>query len=132
MRFRIGLGTMIIGLALAGCERVNVEAGSSNLACDIDYSANKAMEMIDIESGLAIYNRFVLDDLSENDLSEEEMQSLDRMQVILDSRKRPVNRQDLMILDSADERLSDALVWDHTDDRKCEPQDETCSRYCSV
>ena len=48
MRYRIGLGTMIIGLALAGCERVNVEAVSPNLDCDIDYAAIRAMEMIEI------------------------------------------------------------------------------------
>jgi hypothetical protein len=132
MRYQIGLGTMIIGLALAGCERANVEAVSPNLACDIDYAAIRAMEMIEIESGLSIYKRFVLDELSEDDLSEEETQSLDRMQVILDSRKRPVDRQDLMILDSADVRLSGALVWDRADDRKCGPQDETFSLYCSL
>ena len=132
MRYRIGLGTMIIGLALAGCERMNVETVSSDLACDIDYAAIKAIEMIEIESGLSIYRRFVLDELSEEDLSEEEIQSLDRMQEILDSRKRPVDRQDLMILDSADARLSDAVVWDRADDRKCEPRDETFSLYCSL
>ena len=132
MRYRIGLRTAIIGLALAGCERVHVDTASSNSACDIDYAAIKAMEMIEIESGLSIYKRFLLDDLSEDDLTKEESRSLDRMQVILDSRKRPVDRQDLMILDSADVRLSNALVWDRADDRKCEPQDETFSLYCSL
>jgi hypothetical protein len=132
MRHRIELGIMIIGVALAGCERVDVEAVSSNLACDIDYAAIKAAEMIEIDSGLSVYRRFVVDELSEDDLSEEETRSLDRMQVVLDSRKRPVDRQDLMILDSAALRLSDVLVWDRADDRKCGPQDETFSLYCSL
>ena len=132
MRHEIALGTVIIGLVLAGCERLNVEAASPILACDIDYAAIKAAEMIEIEAGLSIYERFVLDELSEDDLSEEETQSLDRMQEILDNRRRPVDRQDLMILESADVRLSDELVWDRTDDRKCGPQDETFSLYCSL
>ena len=132
MRHRIELGIMIIGVALASCERVDVEAVSSNLACDIDYAAIKAAEMIEIDSGLSVYRRFVVDELSEDDLSEEETRSLDRMQVVLDSRKRPVDRQDLMILDSAAFRLSDVLVWDRADDRMCGPQDETFSLYCSL
>ena len=123
---------MFIGVALAGCERVDLKADSSNLACDIDYAAIKATEIVEIESGLSVYRRFVLDELSEDDLSEEETRSLDRMQVILDSRERPVDRQDLMILDNADVRLSGALVWDRADDRKCELQDETFSLYCSL
>ena len=123
---------MVIGVALAGCERVDVEAVSSNLACDIDYAAIKTTEMIEIESGLSVYRRFVLDELSEDDLSQEETRSLDRMQVVLESRRRPVDRQDLMILDSAALRLSDVLVWDRADDRKCGPQDETFSLYCSL
>jgi len=132
MRHRIELGIMVIGVALAGCERVDVEAVSSNLACDIDYAAIKTTEMIEIESGLSVYRRFVLDELSEDDLSQEETRSLDRMQVVLESRRRPVDRQDLMILDSAALRLSDVLVWDRADDRKCGPQDETFSLYCSL
>jgi len=123
---------MVIGVALAGCERVDVEAVSSNLACDIDYAAIKATEMIEIESGLSVYRRFVLDELSEDDLSQEETRSLDRMQVVLESRRRPVDRQDLMILDSAALRLSDVLVWDRADDRKCGLRDETFSLYCSL
>ena len=54
------------------------------------------------------------------------------MQVILDSRKRPVDNQDLTILDSADMRLSDASVWDRADERNCGQQDETFSLYCSL
>jgi len=123
---------MVIGVALAGCERVDVEAVSSNLACDIDYAAIKTTEMIEIESGLSVYRRFVLDELSEDDLSQEETRSLDRMQVVLESRRRPVDRQDLMILDSAALRLSDVLVWDRADDRKCGLRDETFSLYCSL
>jgi len=132
MRNWSGLGITIISVALAGCDSVNVDTVSSGPPCDIDYSAVKAAEMFDIESGLSVYKRFVLDELSEDDLGEEETQSLDKMQAILDSRKRPVDRQDLMILDSADVMLSDALVWDRADDRKCGPQDETFSLYCSL
>jgi hypothetical protein len=132
MRYGIRFGVIIIGVSLGGCERADVEAVSSDVACDIDYAAIKATEMIAIETGLSIFKRFVTDELSEEDLSEEEVELLDRMQVILDSRKRPVDRQDLTILDSADMKLSDALVWDRADDRKCGPQDETFSLYCSL
>ena len=69
MSSRNWLGVMVVSLALAGCERVNVATVSSDLACDIDYVAIKATEMIEIESGLSIYKRFVLDELSEDDLS---------------------------------------------------------------
>jgi hypothetical protein len=102
------------------------------VACDTDYAAIKATEMIEIATGLSIYRRFVMDELSEEDLSEEEVESLDRMQVILDSRKRPVDRQDLEILDSADIRLASTMVWDRADDRKCDTQDETFSLYCAL
>jgi hypothetical protein len=132
MRNGIGYGVIIIGVALGGCQRVDVEDVSPVGACDTDYVAIKATEMIEIEAGLSIFRRFVMDELSEEDLSEEEVESLDRMQVILDSRKRPVDRQDLKILDSADMRLANPMVWDRADDRKCDTQDETFSLYCAL
>jgi hypothetical protein len=132
MRYGITLGATIIGMAFAGCEPTDVQGISSDAVCDIDYAAIKATEMIEIETGISIYTRFVVEELSEDNLSEEEISSLDRMQAILDSHKRPVDRQDLMILDSANMQLSDPLVWDRTDDRKCEPQDETYSLYCAL
>jgi len=132
MRYGITLGATIIGVAFAGCEPTDVQGVSSDAACEIDYAAIKATEMIEIETGLSIYTRFVLEELSEDSLSKKEIASFDRMQAILDSRKRPVDRQDLMILDSANVRLSDPLVWDHAHDRTCEPQDETYSLYCAL
>ncbi len=88
--------------------------------------------MIEIKAGLAFYARFVREELSENELGKEDIAALDRMQAILDSHNRPVDLQDLAILDSADMRLSDAATWDRTDDRKCEPQDQTFSLYCAL
>ncbi len=132
MTYWTGFCVTIVGIALAGCEPTDVQDGSSDAACEIDYAAIKATEKIEIEMGGAIYQRFVLQELSEDDLTEEEIESLDRMQVILDSRKRPVDHQDLMILDSADARLSDTLVWDRADDRSCAEQDETFSLFCSL
>ena len=132
MRYGITLGATIIGMAFAGCEPTDVRRVSSDSTCDIDYAAIKATEMNEIETGLSIYTRFVLEKLSEDDLSEEEIGSLDRMQEILDNRKRPVDRQDLTILDSADKRIAGPPDWDRADDRKCEPQDETFSLYCSL
>jgi hypothetical protein len=132
MRYLIRYGVIIIGVALGGCQHVDVEEFSSVVACDIDYAAIKATEMIEIETGLSIFRRFVMDELSEEDLSEEEVESLDRMQVILDSRKRPVDLHDLEILDSADMRLANAMFWDRADDRKCDTQDETFSLYCAL
>jgi hypothetical protein len=132
MTYWTGFCVTIVGIALAGCEPIDVQDASSDAACEIDYAAIKATEKIEIEMGGAIYQRFVLQELSEDDLTEEEIESLDRMQVILDSRKRPVDHQDLMILDSADARLSDTLVWDRADDRSCAEQDETFSLFCSL
>jgi hypothetical protein len=132
MRYGITHGVIIIGMAVAGCEPTDVQGVSSDAACDIDYGAIKANEMIEIETGLSIYTRFVQEKLSEDSLSEEDIATLDRMQAILDSRKRPVDRQDLMILDSANVQLTGPLVWDRADDRKCEPQDETYSLYCAL
>jgi len=132
MRYRIRFGVTIIGVALVGCDPADVETISGDAICDIDYAAIKTTEMTEIESGLSIYERFVLEELSEDDLGEEEIESLDRMQEILDNRKRPVDRQDLAILDSADKRIAGPPAWDRADDRKCEPQDETFSLYCSL
>ena len=132
MKYGVILGATIIGVALAGCEPGGVQGISSDAVCDIDYMDSKSTEMNEIEAGLSIYTRIVLEDLSEDSLSTEEIASLDRMQAILDSRERPVDRQDLAILDSADVRLSDRLVWDRADDRKCGPQDETLSLYCAL
>ena len=132
MRCGIRYGVIFIAVAVGGCQRVDVEEVSSVVACDVDYAAIKATEMIEIATGLSIYRRFVMDELSEEDLSEEAVESLDRMQVILDSRKRPADRQDLDILDSADIRLASTTVWDRADDRKCDTQDETFSLYCAL
>jgi len=132
MRYGVILGATIIGVALAGCEPGGVQGISSDAVCDIDYMDSKSTEMNEIETGLSIYTRIVLEDISEDGLSTEEIASLDRMQAILDSRERPVDRQDLAILDSADVRLSDRLVWDRADDRKCGPQDEALSLYCAL
>ena len=132
MRHRIRFGITIIGLALAGCGPANFDGVSSDVGCDINYAAIKVTELNNIEEGLSVHKRFVLEELSEDDLSEEEIESLDRMQVILDSRERPVDRHDFTILDSADMRLSNPSVWDRADDRKCSEQDETFSLYCSL
>ena len=132
MRYRISISIIIIGAALAGCEPVDFQGVSSDAGCDIDYAAIKAAEMIDIETGLSIYTRFVLEELTEEDLSEEEIAALDRMQEILGSRNRPVDSQDLAILDSADMRLSHPSFWDRADDRKCAVQDKIFSLYCAL
>jgi len=130
MGYRISIGITIIGAALAGCEPVDLQGVSSDATCDIDYAAIKATEIV--ETGLSIYTRFVVEELSEEDLSEEEIAALDRMQEILGNRERPVDSQDLAILDSADMRLSDSSLWDRADDRKCAAQDETFSLFCAL
>lgn len=132
MRYRISIGITIIGAALAGCEPVDLQGVSSDATCDIDYAAIKAAEMIETETGLSIYTRFVVEELAEENLSEKEIAALDRMQEILDSRKRPVDSHDLAILDSADMRLSDPSLWDRADNRKCAAQDEIFSLYCAL
>jgi hypothetical protein len=132
MRQGITLGAIIIGMALSACEPGEVQGVPSNTACNTDYAAIKAAEMVEIETGLSIYTRFVVEKRSEDSLSEEEIASLDRMQAILDSRKRPVDGQDLSILTSAYLRLSDPLLWDRADDRKCGPDDEEVSLYCAL
>ena len=132
MRYWIKFGITFIGLALAGCEPANVEAVSSDVGCDINYADIKSTEMYKIEEGLSVYKRFVLEELSEDDLSDDEIESLDRMQEILDSRERPVDRHDLTILDGADMILTNPSVWDRADDRKCGQQDETFSLHCSL
>jgi hypothetical protein len=132
MRYGITLGALIIGVALAACDPNEVQGVPSDTACNMDYAAIKAAEMIQIETGLSIYTRFVVEKLSEDSLSEEEIASLDRMQAILDSRKRPVDGQDISILTSANLQLTDPLFWDRADDRKCRTEDETVSLYCAL
>jgi hypothetical protein len=130
---KIRFGVIIVGIALAGCEPANVEVVSRTMdSCDVDYAAINATEMNEIDAGLSVYRRFVVEELSEGDLSEEEIETLDRMQAILDSRERPVDQYDVMILDSANTLLSSESVWDRADDRKCEPQDEAFSLFCSL
>jgi hypothetical protein len=132
MRYWIIFGVTTVCVGLAGCHAEDVEDISSDVVCAMDYSAIKATEIVEIDKGGAIYQRFVLEELSEDDLSQQEIESLDRMQEILDSRTRPVDSQDLMILDRADVILSDPSVWNRADDRKCEPQDESFSLFCSL
>jgi len=132
MKYGITLGAAIIGAGLAGCAPTDDEGTFSNAACHIDYASTKAIEIVEIKTGLSIYTRFVLEELSEDDLNEEEIVSLDRMQAILDSRARPVDRQDLAILDGAQIKLSDPSVWNRADDRKCGQRDESFSLYCAL
>ena len=132
MRYGIMLVAAVAGAALSGCERTDLLNVAPETACDKDYAAIKATEMIEIEYGLSIYSRFVREELSEDELGKEQIRSLDRMQAILDSRNRPVDLQDLLILDSANAKLSDPSVWNRADDRKCDPQDKTYSLYCAL
>ena len=69
-----------MGMTLPGCRMVDASAA----ACDVDYAAIKLDEMVEIDNGLSIYKRFVTENLSEEDLSQEEVASLERMQAILE------------------------------------------------
>ena len=129
---KITFSAIIVSVSLLGCDTGFGQNDGSNAACDIDYAAVKEADIVEIEKGLSIYKRFVMEKLSEDDLSKEEIVSLDRMQAILDGRERPVDRLDLSILESADVKLSNEAVWDRADDRKCEPEDEKFSLYCSL
>ena len=128
MRYVIIISAALTGMTLPGCRIVD----ASDAACDIDYAAIKLDEMVEIDNGLSIYKRFVTENLSEEDLSQEEVASLERMQAILESRERPVDQLDLSILESADAKLADESVWDRADDRKCDAEDEIFSLYCSL
>jgi hypothetical protein len=128
MRYEFIIGATLMGMTNVGC-RI---ADASDAACDIDYAAIKLAEMAEIDSGFSIYKRFVTENLSENDLDHEEIASLERMDVILKSRDRPVDQLDISILESADAKLADELVWDRADNRKCDVEDEIFSLYCSL
>jgi hypothetical protein len=132
VKLQIGLRISILGCLFTVCQYVNAQTDSSDKTCEIDYAALKAMEMAEIEYGVSVYRRAVQDGLSEEDLSDEEAQSVERIQALLKSRTRTVDRHDLIILDNADARLSDISVWDRADDRVCEPQDKTFSLFCSL
>ena len=105
---------------------------SLNSACLHDYARVKAEEISEINIGFNVYKRFVLEDLSEDDLSETEILLLERMEMILESRNRPVDVQDLAILEGAIDRLADQDSWDQADDRKCEVSDKKFSLYCTL
>ena len=83
VKLQIGLRISILGCLFAVCQNVNAHTDSSDRTCEIDYAALKAMEMAEIESGLSVYRRAVQDGLSEEDLSDEEAQSVERMQKLL-------------------------------------------------
>lgn len=122
------IGATLLGMIHVGCSM----ADASDAICDNDYAATKLAEMVEIDNGLSVYKRFVMENLSEEDLGQEEVASLERMQAILESRDRPVDQLDLSILESADDKLADESVWDRADDRKCDAEDETFSLYCSL
>jgi len=132
MRFDAVLGATIVGVALAGSALGNDEPVASSASCKTDYAAIKALEISEIEKGLDVYRRFMSEALSESDLSEAEIESLNRMQAILDDRSRPVDRHDLALLDSAYMSLSDPTVWDRADDRECSSRDEKVSLFCAL
>lgn len=100
--------------------------------CDTDYAAIKAREIVVLDQGLDIYRRLVRQELTEDDLSDTEIATLDEMQAILDSRSRPVDEADLAILDDAMRRLADPAAWDRSDDRRCSPDDTTVSLFCAL
>ena len=119
-------------VALVSCEPTAVQEAAPEAGCDIDYVVLKATEIADIDTGIALYSRFIREGLSEDDLSTQEIATFERMDEILDSRNRPVDAQDLIILESADAKLSDPLVWNRSDDRTCELTDKTYSLYCAL
>lgn len=100
--------------------------------CDVDFVAIKAAEITILDQGLDIYRRLVAGELAESDLSDTEIETLDEMQAILDSRSRPVDEADLAILDDAMRRLADPAAWDRSDDRRCSPDDTTVSLFCAL
>ena len=126
------IGITIVCVVLASCEPTAVQGDVSVAGCAIDYVAIKAAEIVDIDAGIALYSRYVVEGLSEDDLTEQEVATFARMEAILNSRSRPVDAQDLMVLENATAKLSDPSVWNRNDDRTCEPQDTTFSLYCAL
>jgi hypothetical protein len=120
-------------LLLAACETdTSRYAAPSASSCDVDYAALKRAEMIELAAAGQVVGRMILGELSEDDLDEQQVRTLKRMQEILDDRERPVDDFDLEILDRAEAMLSGPESWDRADDRECLPGDTTFSLYCSL
>lgn len=100
--------------------------------CEKNYAALKDAEMIEITAGDEIIRRFIQDGLTEADLTQAEIDLLQRIEEIQERRTRPVDDADLTILMRADEILASEHIWDRADDRQCEPADTTFSLYCAL
>lgn len=114
---------------MAGCAATGSE---SKTACEKGYAAQKAAEIKTIKSGEDVLRRIIKGELAEEDATPEEIAAVDRMEAVQESRTRPVDASDVVILERAGEILSGEDVWDRNDDRKCAGTDTTFSLFCAL
>lgn len=101
-------------------------------ACERDYAALKEAEIADIRAGEAVLKKVIVDGVSEDSLTPEDIAAAEKMEAVQESRVRYVDETDIAILDRAAEILSGPEVWDRADDRICNADDTTFSLFCAL
>lgn len=115
----------ILALAAAGC-------ATRPPACGKDYAALKSAEIADIKAGEAVLRKVIIDGVSEDALTTEEIAAAEKMEQVQESRRRYVDAIDLEILDHAAAILSGPEAWDRKDDRECGADDVIFSLFCAL
>lgn len=120
---RILLMALALGGLTTGC--AHPAAGAGEIGC---VSADAiAAEIAVIDQGERIAAT-----IAESDWTSEQRDVVERATALLDSRGRPVDAQDLEILDRSLELLPNEAVWDRADDRQCHAADTSFSLFCAL
>lgn len=101
-------------------------------SCSEDYAARKSREMRTIERGLRVHKRALRKGYKESDLSKSELAAFQNRRRILADRNRPVDQQDLEIIETATLMLSQRRNWDHAEQHSCLPPDRYFGLSCAL
>jgi hypothetical protein len=118
----IGMSAFVF-LGLLGA----LQGGAPALSCEANVAERKQAEIETINAGMAIYRT-----VAEADWTAEQTAQLEAMSDLLDARDRPVDAQDVDILDAARGYLRSPETWDRADDRRCEAEDTSWSLFCAL
>lgn len=118
--------------ALAGALFASACATFAPKSCATDYAALRTGELDTIRAGEQVVRKVLIEGVPEDQLSPEEIEAVERMEAVQESRSRVVDQVDLDILDRASAILSSPEKWDRADDRVCEASDETFSLFCAL
>lgn len=95
--------------------------------CGIDYAAIQAEEIEIIDQGIRIYA-----EVHPDERSAEQAAQVEAAFDLLDDRERPVDDDDVAILERALEIFSSEQNWNREDDRECGQDGEMVSIFCAL